>query len=81
MQRYTEGDRKNIRSPASEPVGEETGTSWTVHTQHTLSSCVKKESVLVHTSMHVCMRGVQLGQLLPLEPQLVQLSAEKGTEG
>lgn len=35
-----------------------------------------------HTSMHVCMRGVELGQLLLLlEPQLVGLSAEKETPG
>lgn len=37
MQRCTEGDRKNIRSPANEPVGEETGTSWTgSYTAHTV---------------------------------------------
>lgn len=31
--------------------------------------------------MIVRLRGVQPGQLLLLEPQLVQLSAENGTEG
>lgn len=40
-----------------------------VHTQHTLS---------VSVSTH---RGVQRGQLWLLEPQLVQLSAEKAAEG
>lgn len=71
----TEVDRKNIRSPASEPVGRETGTSWSV----CVSVCV---FVCENTGMHVHMRGVELGQLLLLllEPQLVQLSAEKGTE-
>lgn len=34
-----------------------------------------------HTGMHVCMRGAEPGQLLLLESQLVQLSAEKGPEG
>ncbi len=81
---YTEGDKKNIRSPASEPLGRETGTSGSTHTQRTLCVCLcQEESVLVskHRGKHVRFGVVELGQLLLLEPQLVQLSAEKGTEG
>lgn len=49
-----EGERKNIRRPTSEKVGEEPGTSWTIHTQHTLSVCITN-----HTGMRVQKRGVQ----------------------
>lgn len=30
-----------------------------------------------HTGMHLCIRGAEHGQLLPLEPQLFRLSAKK----
>lgn len=59
----TQGERKNIHRPASEPVGEEPGTSWTIHTQQTLSVYLlvtERVCITNHTGMRVYKRGVQL---------------------
>lgn len=78
---HAEGDWKNIRSPASEPVGRDGNILANSHATHTVCACLSQcESLFVckHTRMSVWMKGVEL---VPLEPQLVQPSLKKGSKG
>lgn len=78
QEKVRDAQRETGKTSAARRVSrwdEKTGTSWCTRTRRALCA---REAVLVckHAGMHVCMRGVELGQLLPLEPQLLRLSAE-----
>lgn len=88
MQRGTEESERHKRETEKTSAAQQ-ASRWEERQEHpgplthsTHCLCLYKSvSVWKHTGTHVCMRGVELGQLLLLELQLVRLSAEKGPEG